>query len=165
MAAILLVNSLTQNNVLVLNVLYATAYFYYIYFIYSMQWLKTSLTLITNQTVSKSVENLASYGHLKSTCSTNTMFWVSELTVARWPPCADVRLRWPATRTRHLAFIYIYMWLTTSKHWPWEHICSQTPAHSQTWQHTHTHIHTHIHTHNLSMQTEIFQQWYTHTWS
>ena len=33
---------------------------------------------------------------------------VSELTVARWPPCADVRLRWPATRTRHLVFIYIY---------------------------------------------------------
>ena len=32
------------------------------------------------------------------------MLWVSELPGARWPPCADVRLRW----TRHLAFIYIY---------------------------------------------------------
>src|SRR4029434_7720606 len=32
------------------------------------------------------------------------MVWVSELPGARWPPCADVRLRW----TRHLAFIYIY---------------------------------------------------------
>src|SRR4029434_10969466 len=37
------------------------------------------------------------------------MLWVSELTGARWPPCADVRLRWPATRTRHLVFIYIYV--------------------------------------------------------
>src|SRR4029434_2062940 len=36
------------------------------------------------------------------------MLWVSELPGARWPPCADVRLRWLATRTRHLAFIYIY---------------------------------------------------------
>src|SRR4029434_3446925 len=36
------------------------------------------------------------------------MLWMSELTGARWPPCADVRLRWPATRTRHLVFIYIY---------------------------------------------------------
>src|SRR4029434_9035912 len=36
------------------------------------------------------------------------MLSVSELTGARWPPCADVRLRWPATRTRHLVFIYIY---------------------------------------------------------
>ena len=68
----------------------------------------TYLTLIKNQTVQKSVENLASYGHLKSKCSTNTMLWVSQLTVARWPPCADVGLRWPATRTRHLAFMYIY---------------------------------------------------------
>src|SRR4029434_4866029 len=32
------------------------------------------------------------------------MLWVSELTGARWPPCADVRLRW----TRYLVFIYIY---------------------------------------------------------
>src|SRR4029434_3567507 len=36
------------------------------------------------------------------------MLRVSELPGARWPPCADVRLRWLATRTRHLAFIYIY---------------------------------------------------------
>src|SRR4029434_3925361 len=36
------------------------------------------------------------------------MLSVSELTGASWPPCADVRLRWPATRTRHLVFIYIY---------------------------------------------------------
>ena len=36
------------------------------------------------------------------------MLWVSELPVSIWPPCADVRLRWPATRTRPLVFIYIY---------------------------------------------------------
>src|SRR4029434_4387575 len=36
------------------------------------------------------------------------MLWVSELPGARWPPCAEFRLRWLATRTRHLAFIYIY---------------------------------------------------------
>ena len=27
---------------------------------------------------------------------------------SKMAPCADVRLRWPATRTRHLVFIYIY---------------------------------------------------------
>src|SRR4029434_4451294 len=32
------------------------------------------------------------------------MLWVSELTVARWPPCADVL----DSAVRHLAFIYIY---------------------------------------------------------
>ena len=36
--------------------------------------------------------------------------------MARWPPCADVRLRWPATRTRHLVFIYIYGANTGGKH-------------------------------------------------
>ena len=39
----------------------------------------------------------------KSTC---TIEVVSEYTVARWPPRADVDLHWPAVRTRHLAFIY-----------------------------------------------------------
>ena len=32
------------------------------------------------------------------------MLWVSELTVARWPPCADVL----DSALRHLVFIYIY---------------------------------------------------------
>ena len=32
------------------------------------------------------------------------MLWVSELTVARWPPCADVL----DSAVRHLVFIYIY---------------------------------------------------------
>ena len=32
------------------------------------------------------------------------MLWVSELTVARWPPCADVL----ESAVRHLVFIYIY---------------------------------------------------------
>ena len=39
------------------------------------------------------------------------MLWVSELTVARWPPCADVL----DSAVRHIAFmplyIYIYVWL------------------------------------------------------
>ena len=49
-------------------------------------------------------ENWAS-NYLQSTCTTtNTMLWVSELTVARWPPCADVL----DSAVRHLVFIYIY---------------------------------------------------------
>ena len=47
-------------------------------------------------------ENWAS-NYLQSTCTTtNTMLWVSELTVARWPPCLD-------SAVRHLVFIYIYV--------------------------------------------------------
>ena len=38
------------------------------------------------------------------------MLWVSELTVARWPPCADVL----GSAVRHLVFIYIY-----DPHNPW----------------------------------------------
>ena len=33
------------------------------------------------------------------------MLWVSELTRARWPPCADVL----DSAVRHLVFIYIYV--------------------------------------------------------
>ena len=42
----------------------------------------------------------------KSTC---TIEVVSEYTVARWPPRADVDLHWPTARTRYLVFIYISM--------------------------------------------------------
>ena len=35
------------------------------------------------------------------------MLWVSELTVARWPPFADVL----DSDVRHLAFIYIYIYI------------------------------------------------------
>ena len=55
--------------------------------------------------LSKMLIVLVSY-YLKSTCTTtNTMLWVSELTVARWPPCADVL----DSAVRHLVFIYIYV--------------------------------------------------------
>src|SRR4029434_10389602 len=73
------------------------------------------------------------------------MLWVSELPGARWPPCADVRLRW----TRHLAFIYIYgctSCVAAIFTRPWVKCTASEPRYtlSHTYTHTHTHTHTHI---------------------
>ena len=41
----------------------------------------------------------------------NTL-WVTELPGVRWPPCPYVRLRWPATRTRHMSCVSLVGWVS-----------------------------------------------------
>src|SRR4029434_8342453 len=76
------------------------------------------------------------------------MLWVSELPGARWPPCADVRLRWLATRTRHLAFIYIYgctSCVAAIFTRPWVKCTASEPRYTLSHTYTHTQRHTRMH--------------------
>ena len=51
-----------------------------------MQYHNYIFDVYNKQNRLKSVDNWASNGYLKSTCNIDTMLWVSESTVAKWPP-------------------------------------------------------------------------------